>query len=254
MIAFMPEPHILLMVVAGTFFGMPAPSAAWRAGAWPSPADSTQPITTSWTSAAATFAAASAPWMAAAPSCGAVAGESTPWNAPMGVRRAAAMTTSDLSMRFSVIDSRSVATAQSSVEHIDESVGNFLRVEARVFAEPVAHPVERARQSERGHARIAVADRPVGHPRVDERAHALVDARLQQLDAAAHRRAEMLILGAQHAPPEVPDNSRRVPADEREQPFARGTGSGFAIRQARLDLREARLEAFEKDRFLVRYI
>ena len=32
MMAFMPEPHILLMVVVGTPFGMPAPSAAWRAG------------------------------------------------------------------------------------------------------------------------------------------------------------------------------------------------------------------------------
>jgi hypothetical protein len=31
--------------------------------------------------------------MAAAPSCGAVAPESTPWKAPMGVRRAATITT-----------------------------------------------------------------------------------------------------------------------------------------------------------------
>jgi hypothetical protein len=34
MMAFMPEPHILLMVVVGTPLGMAAPSAAWRAGAW----------------------------------------------------------------------------------------------------------------------------------------------------------------------------------------------------------------------------
>ena len=53
MMAFMPEPHILLMVVAGTPCGMPAPSAAWRAGAWPRPAGSTQPMMTSCTSAAA---------------------------------------------------------------------------------------------------------------------------------------------------------------------------------------------------------
>ena len=52
MMAFMPEPHILLMVVVGTPFGMPAPSAAWRAGAWPRPAGSTQPMMTSWTSPA----------------------------------------------------------------------------------------------------------------------------------------------------------------------------------------------------------
>ncbi len=86
MIAFMPEPHILFTVVAGTLCGMPAPSAAWRAGAWPMPEGNTQPITTSCMSAAATFAAASAPLIAAAPSCGAVTGESTPWNAPIGVR------------------------------------------------------------------------------------------------------------------------------------------------------------------------
>jgi hypothetical protein len=32
-----------------------------------------------------------AAWMAAAPSCGEVSGLSAPWNAPMGVRRAATM-------------------------------------------------------------------------------------------------------------------------------------------------------------------
>src|ERR1700730_4143435 len=32
--AFSPEPHILLTVVHGTLTGTPAPTAAWRAGAW----------------------------------------------------------------------------------------------------------------------------------------------------------------------------------------------------------------------------
>ena len=41
--ACMPDPHILLTVVASTERGRPAPSAACRAGAWPSPAGSTQP-------------------------------------------------------------------------------------------------------------------------------------------------------------------------------------------------------------------
>ena len=50
MIAFMPEPHILLIVVVGTEVGIPAPSAAWRAGAWPRLAGSTQPMITSCTS------------------------------------------------------------------------------------------------------------------------------------------------------------------------------------------------------------
>ena len=45
--AFMPEPHILLMVVQPVASGSPAPRAAWRAGAWPCPAGSTQPMMTS---------------------------------------------------------------------------------------------------------------------------------------------------------------------------------------------------------------
>ena len=47
MAAFMPDPHILLMVVQPTDLGMPAPSEACRAGACPSPAGSTQPMMTS---------------------------------------------------------------------------------------------------------------------------------------------------------------------------------------------------------------
>ena len=35
MAAFMPEPHILLIVVQPAASGRPAPSEAWRAGAWP---------------------------------------------------------------------------------------------------------------------------------------------------------------------------------------------------------------------------
>ena len=51
MAAFMPDPHILLMVVQPTLSGMPAPRLAWRAGAWPWPACSTLPTITSSTSA-----------------------------------------------------------------------------------------------------------------------------------------------------------------------------------------------------------
>ncbi len=42
--ACMPDPHILLTVVASIWRGRPAFSAAWRAGAWPSAAGSTQPM------------------------------------------------------------------------------------------------------------------------------------------------------------------------------------------------------------------
>src|SRR2546429_89734 len=54
--AFMPEPHILLTVVQPVPSGSPAPSEAWRAGAWPCPAGSTQPMITSLTSSAPIFA------------------------------------------------------------------------------------------------------------------------------------------------------------------------------------------------------
>ena len=84
--ACMPEPHILLTVVASTDLGRPAPSAAWRAGAWPRPAGSTQPMTICsiwWASAPARSTAA---FTAAAPSSVAFTPVRTPWKPPMGVR------------------------------------------------------------------------------------------------------------------------------------------------------------------------
>ena len=74
----MPEPQTLLTVVAGTLSGIPAPRCAWRAGAWPMPAESTLPMKTSPTSSGATFARSSAALMAVVPSCGAVRAESEP--------------------------------------------------------------------------------------------------------------------------------------------------------------------------------
>ena len=67
MAAFMPEPHILLTVVQPADSGRPAPSDAWRAGAWPWPAGSTQPMITSSTLSALMPARSTAAWMAAAP-------------------------------------------------------------------------------------------------------------------------------------------------------------------------------------------
>ena len=72
MVAFMPLPHILLTVVQPASHGMPAPCAAWRAGAWPSPAGSTQPMMTSSISSPATPDRFRAPSMATAPSAVAV--------------------------------------------------------------------------------------------------------------------------------------------------------------------------------------
>ena len=70
MMAFMPEPHTLLRVLAPVLVGRPAARAAWRAGAWPRLAGSTQPMITSETSAAAMPDCAMAALMAAAPRVG----------------------------------------------------------------------------------------------------------------------------------------------------------------------------------------
>src|SRR5690242_11940428 len=91
--AFIPEPQTLLMVVQGRDLGRPAPRDAWRAGAWPSPAGSTQPMITSESCSFCTPASATAASMAAEPSWVALTFENWPWKEPMAVRRAETMTT-----------------------------------------------------------------------------------------------------------------------------------------------------------------
>src|SRR5258706_4089365 len=91
-VAFMPEPHILLMVVAGVALSRPAPSAACRAGAWPCPAWSTLPKIRSSTSLGFTPACSMAALMATAPSCEAVTELNLPCMDPIGVRLAPTMT------------------------------------------------------------------------------------------------------------------------------------------------------------------
>ena len=90
--AFIPEPQTLFRVAQGVASERPAPRAAWRAGAWPRPAGRTQPITTSDTPSAPSPARATAARIAAAPSSGAANRASSPWNAPIGVRAAPAIT------------------------------------------------------------------------------------------------------------------------------------------------------------------
>src|SRR5258706_8665754 len=90
--AFIPEPHILLIVVQPAASGRPAPSEAWRAGAWPCPAGRTQPMSTSCTSSGRILARSTAARIAAAPSSGAAKPFSSPWKAPIGVRAAETMT------------------------------------------------------------------------------------------------------------------------------------------------------------------
>ncbi len=93
MVAFMPEPHTLLMVVAPVASGSLAPRAAWRAGAWPWPAGSTQPMNTSSIRSGDSFARSTAAPMTWAPSLWALSGDRSPWNRPSGVRAAETMTT-----------------------------------------------------------------------------------------------------------------------------------------------------------------
>jgi hypothetical protein len=92
--ALRPEPQTLLMVSAEVWSGMPAARAACRAGAWPTPAVSTQPMMVSFTSSARSPARFTASRITCAPSCGAVRPASAPWNFPIAVRQALAMTTS----------------------------------------------------------------------------------------------------------------------------------------------------------------
>ncbi len=92
--ALSPEPHTLLSVQHGVASGRPAYSAAWRAGACPSPACSTLPRITSSTSEGETPARASASRTATAPSRVAGTDEREPRKEPTGVRAAATTTTS----------------------------------------------------------------------------------------------------------------------------------------------------------------
>ena len=93
MVAFMPEPQTLLTVVAPVASGRLAPRAAWRAGAWPWPAGSTQPMNTSSILSGASLARSSAAPITCEPSLWALNGDSSPMKRPSGVRAAERMTT-----------------------------------------------------------------------------------------------------------------------------------------------------------------
>ena len=93
MVAFMPEPQTLLMVVAPVASGSLAPRAAWRAGAWPCPAGNTLPMKTSSIRSGASLARSSAAPITWEPSLWALRGDSSPMKRPSGVRAAERMTT-----------------------------------------------------------------------------------------------------------------------------------------------------------------
>src|SRR5258707_6377350 len=93
MVAFMPEPQTLLMVVAPVASGSLAPRAAWRAGAWPCPAGSTQPMITASIRSGDSLARSTAAPITWEPSLCALKGTRSPMNLPSGVRAAETMTT-----------------------------------------------------------------------------------------------------------------------------------------------------------------
>src|SRR5262245_28929031 len=92
MTARIPEPQTLCSVMQGTLTGIPAPRAAWRAGAWPMPAWRTLPRMTCSTDDASTPARSRAPRIAMDPSAGADREDSFPRKDPTGVRAAERMT------------------------------------------------------------------------------------------------------------------------------------------------------------------
>ncbi len=92
--AFILEPHILLIVSAGISAGIPALRAACRAGCCPIPACKTLPIITSSTISASTPVCSNVPLIAIAPRSTAGVLNNTPLNLPCAVRTPPTITTS----------------------------------------------------------------------------------------------------------------------------------------------------------------
>src|SRR6266436_9423638 len=80
-----PDRHTLLMVIAGTVIGMPAATAAWRAGICPAPAWRTWPMMTYWTSPPLMPERSSAALITTPPRSVAARSLSEPSRRPMGV-------------------------------------------------------------------------------------------------------------------------------------------------------------------------
>src|SRR5579871_5633572 len=244
------------MVVAGTLAGTPAPMAAWRAGACPRPAGSTHPMITSCTSAGGSAAASSAPRIAVAPSCGAATGANTPWKAPIGVRRAATMTTSRSDMvpprrPPPWLPSIGAARLQAVIEQGDERGGDLCRAHRLILAIPVGNPVERAGQRERSHLRIARMDGAVLDALADEAPDAMIDLGLHGLHVAAHGRREVLLLHAHHAPAELGGDRLRVIAQHTVQALAGRTAAAARIAQRAADRFHSGDETLEQQLLLV---
>src|SRR6202453_2082142 len=102
-VAFMPDPQTLLTVVAPVASGSLAPRAACRAGAWPCPAGSTQPMKTSSIRSGDNLARSTAALITWEPSAWALKGERSPMNRHSGVRAAETMTTGSEAVAMAVL-------------------------------------------------------------------------------------------------------------------------------------------------------
>src|SRR5690606_34207553 len=115
-----PLAHTLLMVVAGTVSGKPAYVLTCLAGACPTPACKTHPISSSSTSAPATPDCPSAARAACAPSCVAGTVDSAPPKFPIGVRSATTINTHLFMVLFFlvILMRRGVPTMQADTRYL----------------------------------------------------------------------------------------------------------------------------------------
>ena len=143
--ACMPEPQTLLMVVQPALLGMPAPSAAWRAGACFSPAGSTQPMMTSSTASGATPLRASAARIDSAPSCVAAMPDSAPFMPPIAVRAAPAITTVESSIACLLY-----ACAVAHFKRVQSNPGRHLAISSGRIQESRPFSAERRAHDEPG--------------------------------------------------------------------------------------------------------
>src|SRR5271165_57753 len=209
--AFIPEPHILLIVVQPAPSGRPAPSEAWRAGACPCPAGRTQPIRTSWTLSATTPARSTAAEIARAPSAGAETSLKSPRKPPIGVRAAPTMTIASPALMALVSSgllgglSRAGGPRVNSIPHEPlERRSRALRASDRV-----------ARGRRTGTEQAEGRARPRGRGRRSWVACSAVSCRRRRRDAGDRRRRRRGAL--QPASADHPRNGRGRAAENRER-------------------------------------
>src|SRR5947207_1439647 len=140
--------------------------------------------------------------------------------------------------------------APTAFEHRDERLGELRTGEALVLPIPVRDPVERAGERERGHLRIARLDGAVLHTLADEAPDAVIHLGLEGLDVATHRRGQVLVLGAHHAPAEFGCHRLTVMPQHGVQALARRHLQVAHVAKRRPDLLHSRHEALEQQLLL----